>query len=72
MKDFIARLGSRKFLLALAAFATFQANKQHTEAVGVVVAYLLAEAGLDAKALGRATADAAEQAEQDDATRFAS
>lgn len=34
------RLTSRKFLLAIAAFATFCAQKQYVAAAGVVAAYL--------------------------------
>lgn len=43
MKNFLVRLTSRKFLLAVASFCTFMANKQYTEAMGVVVAYVAAE-----------------------------
>lgn len=40
MKELIRRLTSRKFLLAVAAFATFCAEKQYVAAAGVVAAYL--------------------------------
>lgn len=40
MQGLIRRLSSRKFLLAVAAFATFCAEKQYVAAAGVVAAYL--------------------------------
>lgn len=47
MKDFIKRLSSRKFLLAVAACLTFYANKQYTEMAATAVAYIAAEGGAD-------------------------
>lgn len=40
MQSLGRRLSSRKFLLAVAAFATFCAEKQYVAAAGVVAAYL--------------------------------
>lgn len=40
IKDLITRLTSRKFLLALAAFATLCAAKEYVAASAVVAAYL--------------------------------
>jgi hypothetical protein len=40
MNGLIRRLTSRKFLLAVAAFATLCAEKQYVAAAGVVAAYL--------------------------------
>jgi hypothetical protein len=40
VQGFVRRLTSRKFLLAVAAFATFCAEKQYVAAAGVVAAYL--------------------------------
>jgi hypothetical protein len=40
IKDLLNRLTSRKFLLTVAAFATFCASKQYVAAAGVVAAYL--------------------------------
>lgn len=47
MKDFFKRLTSRKFLLTVAACLTLAANKQYTEIIYVVIAYVLAEMGVD-------------------------
>lgn len=49
MKDFLKRLTSRKFLLALAASLTFYANGQYTELAATVIAYLGAEGYIDGK-----------------------
>lgn len=51
MRKLLVKLTSRKFLLALGSFITLIANKQFTEAVVVVTAYLAAEGVLDHKAL---------------------
>lgn len=47
MKDLLKRLTSRKFLLALSAALALAANKQYTELMGVVIAYIGAEGGSD-------------------------
>lgn len=47
MKDFLKRLSSRKFLLALAASITFYANKQYTELAATIITYLAAEGSSD-------------------------
>ncbi len=49
MKNFIAKLGSRKFLLAVGAVITMVANKQYTEAAAVAAAYMAAEGYIDSK-----------------------
>lgn len=51
MKDFLNRLTSRKFLLAVAAGLTFYANGQYTELAATIIAYIAAEGSADA--LGR-------------------
>lgn len=48
MKDFINRLSSRKFLLAVATMATLAANKQWPEFTAAALTYVLAEGGTDA------------------------
>lgn len=50
-----SKFSSRKFLLAVAGAVTAQANGDHQMAVGILVAYVLAEAGIDA--VGTAKAD---------------
>ena len=47
MKDFIKRLSSRKFLLAVAAFATAAANGEWGVALGAVLGYLGVEGAAD-------------------------
>ncbi len=53
MKDFLVRLTSRKFLLAVGAVITLVANKQYTEAAAVVGAYLASEGYIDSKTAGK-------------------
>lgn len=48
LKDFITRLTSRKFLIALATMATLAANKQWTEFTAAGITYVVAEGGTDA------------------------
>ena len=50
MAEFIQRLSSRKFLLALSAFAGFLATGEYDQAVVVVLGYLGVEGYADAKA----------------------
>lgn len=45
--NFIGRLSSRKFLLAVAAALTFYANKQYMELAVTVITYLAAEGSAD-------------------------
>lgn len=40
MQGIVRRLTSRKFLLTVAAFATFCAQKEYVAAAGVIAAYL--------------------------------
>ncbi len=47
MSDTLNRLSSRKFLLAVSATSALFAAKQYSEAVGVVAAYILGQAGVD-------------------------
>lgn len=47
MKDFIKRLSSRKFLLAVAASLVFYTNKQYAELAATILAYLGVEGGAD-------------------------
>ena len=47
ISDFIKRISSRKFLLALSACLVFYANKQWTELATAVVGYLAAEGFAD-------------------------
>lgn len=49
MKDFLKRLTSRKFLLAIAAFITAIANGEITAAVAVAIGYIGAEGYVDGK-----------------------
>lgn len=49
MKEFVQRLSSRKFLLAVAAFCTALANGEVVAAVGAAVAYVAAEGYVDGK-----------------------
>lgn len=49
MADFIQRLTSRKFLLAVSAFAGFLATKEYDQAVVVVLGYLGVQGYADAK-----------------------
>lgn len=59
MKDFLHSLLSRKFLAAVGAAALAASQHQYDVAVGVVAAWILAEAHVDAKAAtATATADA--------------
>ena len=44
----LTRLSSRKFMLAVGGTIALLGAGQWTEAVGVITAYLLAEAGVDA------------------------
>ena len=53
MHEFIIRLTSRKFLLAVGAVITFVANKQFTEAAAIVGAYLASEGYIDSKTAGK-------------------
>ena len=48
MKDFLKRITSRKFLLAVCGVVTFALNQQWTEMVGAITAYLIAEGAGDA------------------------
>jgi hypothetical protein len=48
IKDFITRLTSRKFLIALGTMATLAANKQWTEFTAAGITYVVAEGGTDA------------------------
>lgn len=50
MGEFFQRLSSRKFLLALSAFAGFLATREYDQAVVVVLGYLGVEGYADAKA----------------------
>lgn len=45
-----AKFTSRKFLLALSGALTMLASGRKTEAAGIIVAYILGEAHIDAKA----------------------
>lgn len=47
MNDFIARLSSRKFLLAIGTIIGLVGNKQYGEAAAVAVAYFAAEGAVD-------------------------
>jgi hypothetical protein len=47
MDGLIRRLTSRKFLLAVAAFATFCASKQYVAAASVIAAYLGVQGATD-------------------------
>jgi hypothetical protein len=47
MQGIVRRLTSRKFLLAVAAFATFCASRQYVAAAGVVAAYLGVQGATD-------------------------
>jgi hypothetical protein len=49
MSDFLNRLTSRKFLLAVAAFLTAVANNEWNAAIAVVVAYIAGEGYVDGK-----------------------
>jgi len=48
MREFIGRLSSRKFLLAVAAFLAAVANDEWGVALGVVLGYLGVEGAKDA------------------------
>jgi hypothetical protein len=47
MDSLFRRLTSRKFLLAVAAFATFCASEQYVAAAGVIAAYLGVQGATD-------------------------
>lgn len=51
--DFLKRLTSRKFLLAVAAFITAVANGEVVAAVSVVLGYLGVEGATDFKNAGK-------------------
>lgn len=48
IKDFLTRLTSRKFLIAVGTMATLAANKQWTEFTAAGITYVIAEGGTDA------------------------
>lgn len=49
MREFIQRLSSRKFLLAVSAFTGFLATREYDQAVIVVLGYLGVEGYADAR-----------------------
>ncbi len=49
MHDFLLRLTSRKFLLAVSSITALLAAKQYPEAITVVLGYLGVEAAIDFK-----------------------
>jgi hypothetical protein len=49
MTDLLQRLTSRKFWLAVSAFAAFMAAKQYTEALIVAATYVGVEGAIDLK-----------------------
>lgn len=50
MTEFVTRLGSRKFLLAVSAFVGFLATREYDQAVIVVLGYLGVEGAADVAA----------------------
>ena len=47
LKDLIKRLTSRKFLIAVGAFATLCASREYVAAAGIVAAYLGVQGTMD-------------------------
>lgn len=66
MNDIVSRLSSRKLWLALGSFIVFIANKQYTEAMGVILAYIGVEGAKDAIGGGSYTVSSRVKATQDD------
>lgn len=53
MKDIIVRFSSRKFLVTVSTVTGLLATKNYTEAAGVVAAYVLGQAHIDAKSVAK-------------------
>lgn len=73
MSDLMTRLSSRKFLLTVGGVLTLSQSGKATEAVALAIAYILAEAGVDATGVvrrSRELTDAVEAAAADDGDLF--
>lgn len=60
MNEFVRKLTSRKFLLAVSAATALLASKQYVEAASVVAAYLGIEGVIDFRGAGSTSEDTSE------------